>query len=81
MFENKIKNIVNTTAIDPNVYNGARKVNEQNKNIMTPENIRKAIRTSKLKNSEGFDRITQRILIDGMQILMVFEWVLVMSLP
>ena len=55
--------------IDQNVYNGSRKINEQDKNFMTRENIRNAISTLKLKNSEGFDRIPQRILIDGMQLL------------
>ena len=69
MFENKINNLVSEISIDQNVYNGSRKINEQDKNFMTRENIRNAISTLKLKNSEGFDRIPQRILIDGMQLL------------
>ena len=32
---------------------------------MSTLNIRKAIQSLKLKNSEGYDRIPQRILIDG----------------
>ena len=59
-----------TTSIDNNVYNGSKKINEQNKNFMSEVNIRKSILSLKLKNSEGYDRIPQRILIDGMSILL-----------
>ena len=38
-------------------------------NFMTMENVLKAIKEIKLKNSEGWDRISQRIFIDGMEIL------------
>ena len=34
------------------------------------ENIRRAIKTIKMKNAEGDDRIPQRILIDGVEILL-----------
>ena len=66
MFEKKVDDIVSTTAIDNDVYNGTRKITKQNKNFMLTANIRNAIQSLKLKNSEGFDRIPQRILIDGM---------------
>ena len=36
---------------------------------MTEENILKAVRSIKLKNSEGQDRIPQRIIIEGIPIL------------
>ena len=66
MMEKKIADIVQSTAIDAEVYNGTRKITDNNKNFMSIENIRNAIQSLKLKNSEGYDRIPQRILIDGM---------------
>ena len=61
---------MSTTGIDNNVYNGTRKVTVQNKNFMTTPNIRNAILSLKLKNSEGYDRIPQRTLLDGISILL-----------
>ena len=69
MFEKKIADTISSVSIDNNVYNGTRKVNEQNKNFMTPINIKNAISSLKQKNSEGFDRIPQRKLLDGISIL------------
>ena len=37
---------------------------------MTCENIRRAALSIKMKNSEGDDRIPQRVLIDGIEILL-----------
>ena len=37
---------------------------------MTTENIMKAVKSIKMKNAEGNDRIPQRILIDGISVLM-----------
>ena len=45
MFEKKIDDIVATTAVDNDVYNGTNKINEQNKNFMSEANIRKAIQS------------------------------------
>ena len=39
---------------------------QPNANFMTPSNVLKAMKEIKLKNSEGEDRIPQRILVDGM---------------
>ena len=64
-FSNKVKNIVNECNIDENVYNGTRKIDATNENFMTPSNIVKAIKSLKIKNCEGFDRIPVRILCDG----------------
>ena len=41
----------------------------QDKNFMSPLNIRTAILSLKLKNSEGDDRIPQRIILDGIDSL------------
>ena len=67
-FENKILNIVTQISIDPNVYNGRTKLISNKFNFMTSHNILKAVSAIKLKNSEGDDRIPQRILIDGISI-------------
>ena len=69
MFEKKINDIFLTTKIDVAVYNRKIKINEQDKNFMSVTNIRNAILTLKLKNSEGYDRIPQRILLDGISLL------------
>ena len=55
--------------MDENVYNSRRKVNCESGNFMTPENIRNAFKSIKIKNSEGYDRIPQRILNEGMEFL------------
>ena len=69
-FDTKIKNIVNTVGIDENVYNGKRLVNSEEKMFMDESSIKECILTLKPKNSEGFDRIPQRVLRDGMEILL-----------
>ena len=46
------------------MYNGiwkVRKVNAENNNFMTRANIEEAIKSLKVKNTEGFDRIPQCI--------------------
>ena len=64
-FENKISNLLANVVIDPGVYNGTRKLQlSQNTNFMTSTNIRKAIKSIKMKNAKGDDRIPQRVLID-----------------
>ena len=68
-FDNKVKRIVETCKVDNNVYNGKRKVTCNNGNFMTPDNIIKALKSIKIKNSEGYDRIPQRILNEGMNYL------------
>ena len=40
-------------------------------NFMTELNVKKAMESLKLKNAEGHDRIPQRLLIDGAEILNV----------
>ena len=65
-FSSKIELITNESQINDNVYNGTRKIHVQNENFMTPENVILAIKSLKLKNCEGFDRIPVRCLIDGM---------------
>ena len=68
-FKNKISQIVTESRVNNNVYNGIRKVFVDDCNFMTEKNVLEAMLTIKTKNCEGFDRIPQRILIDGIQYL------------
>ena len=54
MFEKKINDITSTTSIDDTVFNGTRKITEQDMNFMSETNIRQAILSLKSKNSEGY---------------------------
>ena len=40
MFEKKINDIASTTSINDTVYNGSRKITEEDKNFMSTNNIR-----------------------------------------
>ena len=68
-FKNKVDTIVTESVIDPDVYNGTRKLNAPNENFMQLPDILKAVQSMKTKNCEGHDRLPQRILIDGISIL------------
>ena len=69
---NHTATLTNQIRIDPNVYNGARVISNDvaNSNFMSSVNIRKAVLSIKMKNSEDEDRIPQRILIDGGDVLL-----------
>ena len=54
-FEDKINKIVDQTKIDQNVYNGTRKMYEEDYNFMTEAEILEAVSSLKMKNSEGYD--------------------------
>ena len=68
-FKTKISDIVNESRINNNVYNGRRKVNANDEHFMNELDIKNAILSVKIKNCEGYDRIPQRILVDGFQFL------------
>ena len=51
-------------------YNGRRKIYPNNKMFMDPTSIKECIMSLKMKNSEGYDHIPQRILVDGVDHLM-----------
>ena len=70
-FKSKIDNIVNESTINANVYNGKKKLNVNNLDFMDESNIMEAVKSIKLKNAEGYDRIPQRFLIDGISILIL----------
>ena len=69
-FVKKIENIVNETIIDNNVYNGKKKLNVENTDFMQLNDVLNAVKSLKVKNCEGHDRIPQRILVDGIQFLL-----------
>ena len=68
-FASKISSLMVNIAIDPNVYNGNRRITSTEENFMTSQNILRAVQSIKMKNAEGGDRIPQRILIDGISVL------------
>ena len=65
-FQYKIKTIIRDVKIDTEVYNGINKVLSASENFMTELKIIECIKSIKIKNNEGFDRIPQRILVDGL---------------
>ena len=70
-FDAKIKVLQETVAIKDDVYNGTQKITEENKMFMDIFSIREVLQTLKIKNTEGFDRIPQRVLVDGADHLVV----------
>ena len=68
-FHEKVANIVNETEVDPGVYNGVKKITCQNEFYMSKDIVKECVLSLKIKNSEGFDRIPQRILSDGVDFL------------
>ena len=68
-FDKKIKNVVSQIELDENVFNGNKKLECQDLNFMDTPAILSCIKSLKNKNSEGFDRIPQRIIVDGADVL------------
>ncbi len=69
-FDKKIKTILGEINVEDQVYNGRKIVNAVNKNFMDYCSVRECIKSLKNKNSEGYDRIPQRILVDGVDVLL-----------
>ena len=59
-----------STQFDNEVYNGVRKIVANNKMFMYRIDIINSIKNVKLKNCEGYDRIPQRVLVDGCEHLL-----------
>ena len=62
------------------MYNGTKKLEQETKMFMGKNSIMECILALQTKNSEGFDRVPQRILVDGEDILIVafeglFSWI------
>ena len=53
------------------VYNGRKKITSDPKMFMDPVSVKECMLSLKMKNSEGYDRIPQRCLVDGVDCLCV----------
>ena len=70
-FKSKVDDIVNESIISNTVYNGRIKITATSSNFMSIENVKDCIMSLKTKNTEGFDRIPQRVLKDGCNHLLI----------
>ena len=68
-FETKIEDLMARVELNEEVYNGTRKIHINDKHFMKKADIEEAVKAIKLKNSEGHDGIPQRLLIEGISIL------------
>ena len=68
-FDKKIRNVKDQATIDDSVYNGTRKAWVENEFFMGESQVLECVKSLKNKNSEGYDRIPQRILVDGAEAL------------
>ena len=68
-FDSKIENIIRDVKVENNVYNGKKMVQSSDVNFMCENDIIEAVMHLKIKNCEGHDRIPQRLLTDGIHIL------------
>jgi hypothetical protein len=68
-FVNKVRLITDSFKIYEEVYNRKRKILAENEMFMDQGSIRKVMQSIKIKNSEGYDRILQRIIKEGLDIL------------
>ena len=69
-FVNKVNLITSSTLINPNVHNGHQKIFIPCEHGISINDVAECIKSLKIKNSEGFDRIPQRILSDGIELLL-----------
>ena len=69
-FSDKVEKITRETIVDQNVYNGYRKLAADNQMFMSFSEVEKCIKSIKIKNCEGYDRIPQRVLNEGIEHLL-----------
>ncbi len=67
----KIKKLEEEVRIDHEVYNGNKKVNADKFEFMDSPSIKHCLLSLKNKNLEVMDRIPQRILLDGAELLVM----------
>ena len=67
--DKKVLGIVEWIKVYQGVYNGRQKIHAANWMFMTGGRIVECIKNLKIKNTEGFNRIPQRIIIDGLDSL------------
>ena len=68
-FRDKVNSIVAEQQISHNVHNGHRKIWTVDHHFMSIERILESVKSLKNKKCEGHDRIPQKILVDGIEIL------------
>ena len=69
-FINKVNAIVNEQIVDDTVHNGHRKLWTVDHHFMSIDKIVEAVKSLKTnKTCEGYDRIPQKILTDGIEVL------------
>ena len=64
-FSEKVDKITNETIVDPNVYNGIRRMTACDQMFMSSNEVESCIKSITIKNCDRFDRIPQRVLIEG----------------
>ena len=69
VFKAKVQDITENTVLDPDVSNGKKLTDSENKNFFTYEAVRKALQDLKSKRSYGFDNIPTIVLKDGADVL------------
>jgi hypothetical protein len=67
-FDIKMRQIVLNSEINPNIHNGKCKIHCNNSFFMSHDDCAS---TLKIKNCEGYDRIPQRVIKDGITHLLV----------
>ena len=70
LFSEKIDKITSEAIVDPSVYNGTQKLRAEDQMFMSINEVKNCIMSIKIKNSEGFDRVPQKILIEGIDHLL-----------
>ena len=68
-FVHKVKTIINSTITNPLVHNGHQKIQTHTEFPLNESDIMECVKSLKIKNCEGYDRIPQRILSEGIEIL------------
>ena len=68
-FKSKVQSIVDEQVVNDSVYNGKRKIWTTDHHFMSLNNIITVVKTLKDKKCEGHDRIPQKIIKDGIDIL------------
>ncbi len=68
-FHKKIVNLLQDVTVDEEVYNGNEKTHCIDSFFMDLDSVVSCMKSLKAKNSEGYDRIPQRVLVDGVDFL------------
>ena len=69
-FLKKVDSITNAVKADQSVFNGTRNIVADDLMFMNSNEVKKCIKDIQIKNCEGYDRIPQRILVDGCSFLL-----------